>query len=66
MNVVLNGENADARGASNIAELVARYDLPPESILIEHNGVALHRREWLQRSLGEGDRLEFIRVVAGG
>jgi thiamine biosynthesis protein ThiS len=66
MTVVLNGENADARGASNIAELVARYDLPPESILIEHNGVALHRREWPQRSLGEGDRLEFIRVVAGG
>ena len=66
MNLVLNGENADARGASNVAELVARYELPPESILIEHNGVALHRREWPQQSLGEGDRLEFIRVVAGG
>ncbi len=66
MNVVLNGEKSDARGAANVAELVARYQLPPESILIEHNGVALHRHEWPQRSLGEGDRLEFIRVVAGG
>ena len=66
MKVLLNGEQSDARGASNIAELIARYELPPESILVEHNGVALHRREWPERSLGEGDRLEFIRVVAGG
>lgn len=66
MNVMLNGEMSDTRGASNVAELVARYDLLPESILIEHNGVALHRHEWPKRSLGEGDRLEFVRMVAGG
>jgi len=34
--------------------------------LIEHNGLALHRHEWPERSLGEGDRIELIRVVAGG
>ncbi len=66
MNVSLNGEPAETRGASNIAELVERYQLPPSSILIEHNGLALHRHEWLERSLAEGDRIEFIRVVAGG
>ena len=66
MNVVLNGETADARGATNVAELVDRYQLSPNAILIEHNGVALHRHEWTRHSLGEGDRVEFIRVVAGG
>lgn len=66
MKIFLNGEDADTCGASNVADLIARYQLPPESILVEHNGVALHRREWPERSLGEGDRLEFIRVVAGG
>jgi len=40
--------------------------LPPQSILVEHNGVALHRQEWAKRPLAEGDRIEFIRVVAGG
>jgi len=40
--------------------------LPPQSILVEHNGLALHRHEWPGRSLAEGDRIEFIRVVAGG
>jgi thiamine biosynthesis protein ThiS len=66
MTVSLNGEKADARGAQTIAELVESYQFPPQSILIEHNGVALHRREWPERKLAEGDQIEFIRVVAGG
>jgi thiamine biosynthesis protein ThiS len=66
MTVSLNGEKTDARGAQTIAELVERYQFPPQSILIEHNSVALHRREWPERKLAEGDRIEFIRVVAGG
>lgn len=56
----------DARGATTVAELVERFALAPEAILIEHNGVALHRRDWPQRLLTEGDRVEFVRVVAGG
>lgn len=66
MKISLNGENVDTREAKTIAELVERYRLAPQSILVEHNGLALHRREWLERSLTEGDRIEFIRVVAGG
>jgi thiamine biosynthesis protein ThiS len=66
MNISLNGEKSDARGASTVAELVERFGLPPQSILIEHNGLALPRSEWPQRALTEGDRLEFVRVVAGG
>jgi sulfur carrier protein len=66
MTISLNGERSDARGAETIAELVERYELPPQSILIEHNGLALHRREWPDKTLAEGDRIELIRVVAGG
>jgi thiamine biosynthesis protein ThiS len=40
--------------------------LPPQSIVVEHNGLAVHRHEWPERPLAEGDRIEFIRVVAGG
>jgi thiamine biosynthesis protein ThiS len=64
--VSLNGEIVDARNAKTIAELIDRYQLPPQSILVEHNGFAVHRHEWSERSLAEGDRIEFIRVVAGG
>lgn len=66
MTILLNGETTDSRGATNIAELVQRYQLTPATILIEHNGLALNRGEWKDRTLSEGDRVEFIRVVAGG
>lgn len=66
MTVWLNGEVAETRGARNVAELAQNYGLQPHTILIEHNGVALHQREWPERLLAERDRVEFIRVVAGG
>jgi thiamine biosynthesis protein ThiS len=66
MNVWLNGERENTRGAQTIAELAQRYGLQPNSILIEYNGVALHQREWAKKKLTEADRVEFIRVVAGG
>ncbi len=66
MTISLNGESVDTREAKTIAELVKRHELPSQSILVEHNGLAVHRHEWSQRSLAEGDRVEFIRVVAGG
>lgn len=66
MNVIVNGEQVDTRDAQTIAELIEAYHLPPQTILVEHNGAAVHRRHWPQRPLSEDDRIEFIRVVAGG
>lgn len=66
MTISLNGEKTDAGGAKNIADLVDRFRLPHQTILIEHNGLALHRRDWTQQVLAEGDRIELIRIVAGG
>jgi sulfur carrier protein len=66
MRISLNGREADAGGAQTVAELIGRFELPPETVLIEHNGVALHRREWPQKTLTDGDRIEIIRIVAGG
>ncbi len=66
MRIFINGEQADTKGGKTVEELVERYQMPPQSVLIEHNGIALHRREWSQRPLSEDDRIEIIRVVAGG
>lgn len=66
MMVSLNGESVETRGATTVAELAEFYGLPPQTILIEHNGAALHQRHWQEHILAEGDRLEFLRVVAGG
>ena len=66
MTISLNGESVDTREAKTIAELIDRYQLPPQSILVEHNGLAVHQHEWPKQALAEGDRIEFVRVVAGG
>ena len=66
MKIAVNGESVDTREAKTIAELIERYELPPQSILVEHNGLAVHRHEWSERLLFESDRIEFIRIVAGG
>jgi thiamine biosynthesis protein ThiS len=62
----INGELAEVDGLTSVAELATKYGLEPNTVLIEHNQTALRPREWNKRNLGEGDRIEFVRVVAGG
>ena len=66
MKLWVNGELSEVDGICNVAELAKRFGFPPNTVLIEHNSRALHQREWTERSLAEGDHIEFIRVVAGG
>ncbi|HEY4757907.1 MAG TPA: sulfur carrier protein ThiS [Chthoniobacterales bacterium] len=66
MRIILNGESRFVAGAVTISGLVGELNLIPATLLIEHNGVALHRQEWNSRTVAEGDNIELIRVVAGG
>lgn len=66
MKLWVNGEVAEVNGVASVAELAAHYSLQPNTVLIEHNATALHQREWPERTIAEGDRIEFVRVVAGG
>ena len=66
MTVILNGESRSVAEVTTIAALVRELNLVPATLLIEHNGLALHREEWNSRTLREGDKVELIRVVAGG
>ena len=66
MTVILNGESRSVAEVTTIAALVRELNLVPATLLIEHNGLALHREEWNSRAVREGDKIELIRVVAGG
>jgi thiamine biosynthesis protein ThiS len=66
MTITLNGESRSVAGVTTIAALVRELNLVPATLLIEHNGLALHREEWNSRALRQGDKIELIRVVAGG
>lgn len=65
MTIHLNGQPRET-AAPSVAELVAELGLPDRAVLVEHNGIALRRDEWRERPVGAGDRLEIIRIVAGG
>ena len=66
MTIAINGEARAVERATNVAELIEELGLPALATLVEHNGLALRRAEWPGRLLGEGDRIELVRIVAGG
>lgn len=65
MVIFLNGEKREVVSAATIEELIPELQLPAQAVLVEHNGIALRRDEWAHKLEAE-DRIEIIRIVAGG
>jgi sulfur carrier protein len=63
--LVINGESKEIVSVG-VEDLLAELSLPAPLMLVEHNGKALHRSEWASVTLSEGDRLELMKVAAGG
>ena len=52
--------------ADTVAGMVEELKLPGPLVLVEHNGLALRKSEWGEAPLRDGDRIEILRVAAGG
>lgn len=64
--VIANGHRLAAKFPCTIeAFLVAQGQLP-RSVVVEHNGEAVAPSEFARRPLQPGDRLEIVKIVAGG
>jgi len=66
LSIFINGRTRQIKIAMTLGELAADSGLDPKRLLVELNGQTLMREEWPGRTLEHGDRVEFIRVVAGG
>lgn len=66
MNVRINGAWRELEKALSIPELLDLLKIPHATALVELNGQALRRNEWPPGHLAEGDRLEILRIAAGG
>ncbi len=66
MKIFVNGEPVACAEPSTVEELIGRHQLSPATTLVEYNGTALRRRDWSGQKLEENDRLEILRVAAGG
>jgi thiamine biosynthesis protein ThiS len=66
LSLFVNGRARQAPARMTLGELAVSCGLDPKRLLVELNGQTLLRDEWPARRLQHGDRVEFIRVVAGG
>lgn len=67
MNVLTaNGKSVEARLPCTIEEFLVAQNLPPRSVVVEHNGEAVAPSDFSRRKIHAGDRLEIVNIVAGG
>ena len=64
--VTANDKQIEARLPCTIEEFLVAQNLFPRSVVVEHNGEAVAPSEFPKRRLNIGDRLEIVRIVAGG
>ena len=64
--VIANGEEIQTELPCSIEQFLIRQELLPKSVVVEHNGEAVAPSEFAGRQLKAGDRLEIVRIVAGG
>ena len=64
--VIANGQELKAKSPCTIEEFLIAQGLLPRSVVVEHNGEAVAPSEFSKRQLNAGDRLEIVKIVAGG
>jgi thiamine biosynthesis protein ThiS len=64
--VIANGKCIVTALPCSIEEFLVAQNLPPRSVVVEHNGEAVAPSEFSGRPLHAGDRLEIVKIVAGG
>jgi sulfur carrier protein len=64
--IIANGERIATTVPCSIEQFLSERQMPPRSVVVEHNGEAVAPSEFATREIRDGDRLEIVRIVAGG
>jgi thiamine biosynthesis protein ThiS len=64
--ILANGKPVQAKLPCTIEQFLVAQGLLPRSVVVEHNGEAVAPSEFAKRQLDGGDRLEIVKIVAGG
>ena len=64
--VIANGNPVAAELPCSLEKFLIAQNLLPRSVVVEHNGEAVAPSEFPQRQVNVGDRLEIVKIVAGG
>jgi len=66
LSIFVNGHARQVSATMTLGELASSCGLDARRLLVELNSHTLSREDWPGHALQHGDRVEFIRVVAGG
>ena len=64
--VIANGNELTAALPCSLDVFLIAQGLLPRSVVVELNGEAVSPSEFAQRQINAGDRLEIVKIVAGG
>ena len=64
--VTANGQAIAASLPCSLEQFLLAQNLLPRSVVVEHNGDAVAPSEFSRRQINAGDRLEIVKIVAGG
>ena len=64
--VIANGTKTEAAVPCSLEEFLTAQNLLPRSVVVEHNGEPVSPSNFAARKVQAGDRLEIVRIVAGG
>ncbi|HTI69803.1 MAG TPA: sulfur carrier protein ThiS [Candidatus Limnocylindria bacterium] len=66
MTVIANGQNVSVDLPCTLEQFLLRQNLLPRSVVVERNGEAIAPSQFTAIQIQTGDRLEIVRIVAGG
>ncbi len=64
--VIANGEAVTTSLPCSLENFLISRDILPNSVVVEWNGKAITHSEFSELMLTDGDRIEIVRIVAGG
>ncbi len=64
--ITANGREIEVLLPCTLEEFLVARDQLPKSVVVEQNGEAVAPSEFGKRMVNIGDRLEIVKIVAGG
>jgi thiamine biosynthesis protein ThiS len=62
----LNGETVELAGPMTVSALLARLEIDPRRVAVEHNLVVVKRAAYDATTVRDGDEVEIVNFVGGG
>jgi len=64
--IMLNGKGREVAGDTTVLGLLNELDIKPQGIAVELNLEIVSKSKFAETVLKDGDKVEIVRMVAGG